>query len=252
MRAPADEKGAAGPLYRISPQRVKDLPERTRPREVFDREGAEAVGDRVLLALLLRSGNAGVSVIDIADELLSEYGSLTRLAQVSADELRRVKGIGPVRARVLKSALELGRRLAAENMPDQPVIRTPGDAAAVMRHLARAREEEAFWTLLLDAKYRLRRPPVEVTKGILDASLIHPREVFKEAVRSGSAAVVLVHNHPSGDPTPSAEDVRITRQLVEAGRIMEIEVLDHVVLGQSAPGRGADFHSLRESGLVQF
>jgi DNA repair protein RadC len=252
MRGPEAEAPAGKGPYQLSPTRVKDMPERVRPREVFAREGAEAVSDRVLLAIILRSGTAGASVIDIADRLLNEYGSLTRLAQVSADELRHTKGIGPVLAQVLKSALELGRRLSREPMPDQPTVRTPEDAAGLMRPLVQSREEEAFWALLLDTKYRLRRPPVEVSKGILDASLIHPREVFKEAVRACSAAVVLVHNHPSGDPTPSAEDIRITRQLVEAGRIMAIEVLDHVILGQPMQGRNHDFLSLREEGLVAF
>jgi DNA repair protein RadC len=131
-------------------------------------------------------------------------------------------------------------------------VRTPGDAAHLIRGVSRADEVEEFWVILLDTKYRLRRPPISISKGILDACLVHPREVFKEAVRACAAAVVLVHNHPSGDTTPSSQDLKITRQLIEAGRVMDIEVLDHVIVG--APGRGnADgFTSLRESGVVSF
>ena len=122
----------------------------------------------------------------------------------------------------------------------------------VMRERLRSREEEAFWVLMLDVKNRMLRQPVEVTKGLLDASLVHPREVFREAIRSTSAAVVLVHNHPSGDPTPSAEDVRITKQLVDAGRIVDIHVLDHVILGQADSQGSPGYFSLSESGLVDF
>jgi DNA repair protein RadC len=238
--------------YEISPRRVCDIPKDERPREVFDREGPEGVSDRVLLAVILRSGVRGVSVVDLADRLLNHYGSLTALAQVSVDELRTVCGIGRVKAQVIKAALELARRLGRESLRETQTVRTPEDAARLLRGEARVKDQEVFWVLLLDTKYRLRRPPVEVTRGILDASLVHPREVFKEAIRSSSAAVVLVHNHPSGDPAPSAEDIRITRQLVEAGKIMDIEVLDHVILGRAPAPEAQDHMSLRESGLVAF
>lgn len=238
--------------YEISPRRVKDLPEQERPREVFARDGAEAVSDRVLLSILLRTGTTGVSVVEIADRLIEHYGSLTALAQVSADDLQSIKGIGRVKAQILKAALELARRLAREGMPAQALVRTPEDAAQLLRSSARLLEQEVFWVLVLDTRYRLRRPPIDVTQGLINASLVHPREVFREAVRSSSAAVVLVHNHPSGDPTPSSEDLRITRQLVEAGKVMDIEVLDHVILGRAAGDDGRDFVSLRESGLVNF
>jgi DNA repair protein RadC len=245
--APVDPK-----LYVIRAPRVKDLPEEQRPRERFDRLGPENVSDQVLLALLLRHGTAGKNVMDLASELLQEYGSLTGLAQVSADEIAKTRGIGRVKAQILKAALELGRRLSHEAMPAQPVVRTPEDAVRLIRDKARVREEEVFWVLLLDRRYRLRRPPVEVTRGILDASLVHPREVFKEAVRSSSAAVVVVHNHPTGDVQPSAEDLRVTRQIVEAGKIVGIEVLDHVIVGRPGPDQSRDHFSLRESGLVKF
>lgn len=239
-------------VYDGAPRRVKDLPSRLRPRELFDRFGAESVSESVLLALLLRSGVKGVNVVDVAERLLEEYGSLTALAQVSVDELARWKGVGRVKAQIIRAALELARRLGDEKAPSRDMIRSPADAARVLRQHARVREQEAFWVLLLDTKCRLKRPPIEVTKGLLDASLVHPREVFKEAIRASSAAVVVVHNHPSGDPTPSAEDIHISKQLVQAGHVVDIKVLDHVILGLGDEGRETDHVSLRESGLVDF
>lgn len=238
--------------YEISPRRIKDLPEHERPRELIDREGVERVNDRALLAVILRSGVAGRSVVDVADDLLNTYGSLQELSRVSVDELARLPGVGKVRAQVVKAALELGRRLLDQPAAAPPVVRTPEAAADAVRRLTSGRDAESFWVLLLDTKYRLRRPPQEVSRGTLDACLVHPRDIFKEAVRSCSAAVILVHNHPSGDPTPSAEDLRITRTLVEAGKIMDIEVLDHIIMGMRTSDRDHDFISMRESGLVPF
>ena len=228
------------------------VPENDRPREVFDRSGAESLSDQQLLAIILRSGIKGRSVMDLAGGLLQEYGSLQGLAEVSADDLAAVHGMGRVRAQVVKSALELARRLTVARRPAMPIVRTPEEVANLLRHEAAVSDVESFWVLLLDRKYRLRRPPLRVTLGILDASLVHPREVFKEAIRTGSAALVLVHNHPSGDPTPSPADLRITRQLVESGRVVDIEVLDHVILGRRHGTDGHDYLSLRESGLVSF
>ncbi len=232
--------------------RIQDIPERQRPRELCSRMGTEHVPDDVLLALILRSGIHGLSVADLARELLSRYGSLTALSQVSETELATLPGMGPVKAQVLKAALELAKRLAEEAMQDGDVICTPEDAARVLRQRARTEEGEVFWVLPLDTKNRMKRPPIEVSRGVLDASLVHPREVFREAIRSSSAAVVLAHNHPSGDPQPSSDDIRITRQLVEAGKIVRISVLDHVVLGRLGAEDAVDYFSIREAGLVQF
>lgn len=241
-------------LYPASVQPVKDIPEAERPRELFERLGAQQTSDRHLIAIVLRSGVRGRNVVDIADGLLREYGSLHALAQVSVEDLAAVKGMGRVRAQVLKAALELGSRSATARNWETMSVRTPIEAVAALRGFhptVSTSEVESFWVLLLDTRHRLRRPPLEITRGILDASLVHPREVFKEAVRSNSAALILMHNHPSGDPTPSAEDVRVTRQLVEAGRVVDIDVLDHVVVGRPAPGC-REFVSLRESGLAAF
>lgn len=232
--------------------RVCDMPERLRPREEVERVGVENVADDVLLAIVLRSGVQGLNVIELARGMLRRYGSLSGIAKASVEELTATPGIGPVKAQVLRATLELGCRLAREATDAEYVIRSPEDVARLLRPRARTLEQETFWVLLLDAKNRLKGQPLDVTQGILDASLVHPREVFREAVRSASAAIVVAHNHPSGDPAPSAEDVRITRQLVGAGRVVDIKVLDHVVVGRSSPERPQDFVSLRESGVVNF
>lgn len=238
--------------YPISPRRIKDIPEEQRPREMFARNGADQVSDRVLLAILVRNGVPGHSAVDIADELLNRFGSLPALARESAEEIARVPGLGPVKAQIIKAALELSRRLPSATAPERAEVRTPADAARLIKQVSTAHEVEEFWVILLDTKYRLRRPPLSISKGILDACLVHPREVFKEAVRACAAAVVLVHNHPSGDSSPSREDIKLTRQLIEVGRIMDIEVLDHVIVGEASERNPAGFTSLRESGLVSF
>lgn len=238
--------------YAISARRIKDIPETERPRELFEREGPEQVNDRVLLAILLRSGVRGHSVVDLADELLNRFGSLPSLAKEPVEEIARIPGMGKVRAQVVKAALELSRRVNRSEIEERAQVRTPADAARLISGDARNLEVEHFWVLLLDTKYRLRRPPQVLTRGILDACLVHPREVFKEAIRSCAAAVVLVHNHPSGDPSPSPEDIKLTRQLIEVGRIVDIEVLDHVIIGANTSRYPSGFTSLRESGLVTF
>lgn len=239
-----------------APYRVCDMPVRLRPREAVERLGVEGVPDQVLLAILLRSGAKGMNVVDLAERLLRIYGSLTALSRASVEELtanRNLRGLGKVKAQMLKAALELARRVADERRDERgSVVRSPEDAAAILRETAKALEHERFWTLPLDAKNRLKWGVEEISRGILDSSLVHPREVFKRAIQWGCAAVVLVHNHPSGDPTPSAEDVRITRQLVQAGQVIGIKVLDHIVLGRPSAERVRDFVSLREAGVVEF
>ncbi|OGV42287.1 MAG: hypothetical protein A2X46_15490 [Lentisphaerae bacterium GWF2_57_35] len=228
------------------------MPFRERPRELMDRLGAENLPDAALLALILRSGVSGVSVIELGQNLLRDYGSLTAMAKASLDELAAVRGMGRIKAQVLKAALELARRLVEESAPVRPAIRAPADAAGLLRETARTLDREVFWALLLDTKYRLKRSPVEISSGLLDASLVHPREVFREAIRTASAAIVLVHNHPSGDPAPSTEDLRVTRQLIEAGQVVDIDVLDHIILGHRNGTSGSEYCSLRESGLIDF
>ncbi len=243
----------SGSSYNIisAPRRVKELPQTLQPRERFRLEGADRVGEDVLLAILLRSGIPGVNVLDLARRILERYGTLTQLAQASVEELAAFKGVGPVKAQMLKAALELARRIALEGAVERPALTCPDDVIRLLGETARTLDREVFWVLLLDTRNRLLRPPDEVSRGLLNASLVHPREVFRGAVRAAAAAVIVAHNHPSGDPTPSAEDLSITRQLVEAGRIVGIPVLDHVIVGRKADSAPGHF-SVRESGLVTF
>ena len=232
---------------------VKELPTTLRPREELARVGPDNVSDAVLLAILLRSGARGLNVVDLAAELLQRFGSLSELAQADVHELvaQKIPGLGPVKAMELVAALQIGKRLNQSGRNDRVCVRGPLDAVRQLQPLAKGRKQEAFWVLRVDIRNCVIGRPIEVSKGTLTASLVHPREVFREAVRSASAAVILGHNHPSGDPSPSAEDIRITRQLVSAGEVVDIRVLDHVVLGD--PDReGGGFVSLRESGLVEF
>jgi DNA repair protein RadC len=232
---------------------MKLVPERLRPREMMDRLGAEGVGDDVLIAVLLRGGVRGANALDLARKVLAMHnGSLADLARAEVSELAGIKGIGRVKAQILKAATEIAARLRDETVPPGVPVKCPADAARVLNSRARLLDREVFWVLPLDRKNRLKRPPVEVTSGLLDASLVHPREVFQHAIRTSSAAVVLAHNHPSGDPTPSAEDLRITRQLIDAGRIVDIRVLDHVIIGSDGGGENRPFLSLREEGVVSF
>lgn len=232
-------------------QTVRDLPESLRPRELLDMHGPGNVQDDVLLAVLLRSGVRGMNVLDLARNLLRRFGSLSGLAMASAGEIAEVQGMGKVKAQVLMSALELGRRMQNEVSPKRIVVKSPADVARVLGDAVFKLEREVFWVLLLDARNGMKGQPVEVSAGLLDASLVHAREVFRNAVRNACGAVILAHNHPSGDTAPSAEDVRITRQLVEAGKVIDIKVLDHVILGGRREG-GREFLSLREEGLVSF
>lgn len=235
--------------------RVQDLPAQARPREEMDRVGVQNMSDAGLIAIVLRSGARGMNVMDLATRLLAKYRSLTGLASASIDELAKdpeVKGLGKVKAQVLMAGLEIGRRLHQESLPSPRRVRSPEDVAGLLREHARLLDHEVFWVLQLDAKNQLKGGPDIVSQGILDASLVHPREVFRDAIRTSTAAVVVAHNHPSGDPTPSAEDVRITRQLVDAGRVVGIRVMDHIVLGRAGAGIGVDYISMRESGLVAF
>jgi DNA repair protein RadC len=231
---------------------AKELPKRLQPREMFDRTGAEHVPDEVLLAILLRFGTKGNNVVDLSRDLLQRFGSLTALVRAKPSDLSQLKGIGPTKARELKAALELARRLSQEQVDEDPVIQGPEDAARLLREQARELEQERFWVFPLDVRNRLKSHPVQVSQGLLNASLVHAREVFLPAIERKAAAVLVAHNHPSGNPSPSPEDLKVTRELIEAGRVLGIKVLDHVIIGQMRPGHSSYFHSIRESGLVSF
>jgi DNA repair protein RadC len=211
------------------------------PRERLEWLGPEALRDDELLALLLRTGDRGRGAERLAAEVLDRHGGLRGLARAAAAELRATPGIGPAKGATLAAALELGRRLATRRLRPGDAVRTPRD---VYRHFhARLRDapHERFLVVLLDGRHRVLRE-VTTSQGTLTASLVHPREVFRSALREGAAALVLVHNHPSGDPTPSREDRDVTRRLVRAGELLGVPVLDHVVVAE----RG--YVSLREAG----
>lgn len=218
--------GDQGAYYRIT-----DLASSDRPRERLALLGAKALSNAELIAILLRSGIEGRNVLQLAQELIADLGGLAGLLRTSYDELCARKGIGPAKASQLKAAAELGRRLAVATPEDRPTIQSPEDAAGLLLYEMGALEQEHLRVLLLDTRNRLMRT-VEVYRGSLNASLVRVGEVLRDAVRSNAAAVIVVHNHPSGDPTPSPEDVALTRAIVEAGNLLDIEVLDHLVIGK--------------------
>jgi DNA repair protein RadC len=222
---------------------VKLWPTEERPREKLLRKGPSALTEVELLALLLRTGTGSATALDVARSLLSTGRTLRALGTRTPGELMRIRGIGPAKAVELMAAFEIGRRAQAEPEVKMPIIRSPEDAARCMIPLLRDRPYEAFFVLLLDAKNALR-DSVEITRGTLNASLVHPREVYKVAIDNRAASIIVVHNHPSGNPDPSREDVEVTRQLAEAGRIVGIPLHDHLIVA------GDRFTSLAEKGLV--
>jgi DNA repair protein RadC len=227
---------------------IKELPDLERPRERLLQHGADALKPSELIAILLRTGTRGVSALDVAQELLQRFGnSLDRLSRAEIPDLRAVKGIGRDKALSLAAAFALARKMAAEVRSESPLLDTPEAVANLMREDTRLRTVETFQILLLNTRRRLIQV-VKVSDGTLDTLLVHPREVFKPAIAANAAAVILMHNHPSGDPTPSEADIKVTRDLIRAGQLLKIEVLDHVVLGRATEDRPRDFVSLRELG----
>lgn len=230
--------------------RLKDLAQSERPQERMQRLGVRALSDNELLAMLIRKGSRNLDVLGISNRLLAEAGSLENLLKWSVSDLRRIKGLGTVKALQIQAVLEIGRRLLCQEMGETPELTTPEDVFRFMTPHALGLETEKFWTLCLNRKNRLLRL-VEVTSGTATSSLAHPREVFREAIRHASSAVIIVHNHPSGDPYPSAADIKTTRLLREAAGILQIDLHDHMVVGharQDPAGRG--YYSFRESGLL--
>jgi len=251
---PSADPSAEPTQYPSLTPRLQDLPKEMMPREEFERIGAANVSNDTLLAILLRSGLPGQNVSALARAVLHHFGGLDKLAHVEYDELRaaKIKGLGRVKCLELAAALEIGRRASIQTARQElAAIREPQTVYQVMSPLTHNVEQEYFWVILLDIKSRMIGRPVEVSRGALNASFVHPREVFKKAVRCNAAAVILVHNHPSGDPAPSREDIEITRRLVEAAQIMGISVFDHLVLGNPLT-HNPGYTSLREKNLVSF
>jgi len=222
---------------------IHDLPVSERPRERLQRYGVEALSAQEILALILGRGISGESVMVTAQRLLSQFGDLKNMAVASVEELLKVKGIGLAKASQIKAAFELARRMDDHvRGGDKPLVKTPEEVASVVKSRLRGKMKEYFLVLSLDTRSQLIKVS-EVSVGSLDTSVVHPREVFKEAISASASSVILVHNHPSGDPQPSEDDVMLTRRLVQAGQLVGIGVLDHVVMGEER------FVSLKREGL---
>ncbi len=227
--------------------KIKDQPVNERPRERLAAQGAEALSSAELIAILLRTGLKGMNAVEVGKQLLFKFGSLQALALASVDELRQVKGIGRDKAVTLVAAFALAHKMAQELQLESPVLDNPGRIAQLLRANNLVKEVETLQVLLLNTRRRLIRIE-EISEGTLDTLLVHPREVFRAAISANAAAIVLAHNHPSGDPTPSDADIKVTRDLIRAGHLLKIEVLDHIVLGRATSERAKDYSSLRELG----
>jgi DNA repair protein RadC len=212
---------------------IKEWPEDERPRERLLKHGAASMSDAQLIAIILRTGAGGRNALDLAMELLSIFGSLGNLEQASPREMSAIKGLGKAKAAQLKAAAELGKRMFQETVPKGPAFSSGRDVNAFIYPKVRGLKQEVFFCLLLDAKNRLIREAKDVTKGTLTSSPIHPREAFRDAIRESAASVIFAHNHPSGDPSPSREDILITEKLAAAGETVGIKVLDHIIVADS-------------------
>ena len=227
--------------------RIKDMAAGERPRERLVTCGAEALKAEELIAILLRTGTQGVSALDAARQLVNRFQSLDQLSRATLDEISQIKGIGRAKAIGLKSAFTLAQRLAREINADAPLLDTPESVAGYLREANRAYNVERLQVVSLSTRGRLIRVE-ELAHGTLNSILAHPREVFRAAIAANAASVILVHNHPSGDPTPSSADIQVTRDLIRAGRLLKIEVTDHVIIGRRTEERPRDYVSLRELG----
>lgn len=228
---------------------IKDMVASERPQERLQLHGPGALSDSEILAMILRSGPKGVDVLTLSNQLLQEAGSLGRLLRWSESDFTRFRGIGKVKALQLIAVMDFAKRvLKAED--DNVIFDAPEVVARHFETLTAGAEVEKFWTLCLDRKNRLLRR-VEVTSGTATSSLVHPREVFREAIRLGASAVIVAHNHPSGDPAPSRADIQVTRQLRESAGVLGIDLLDHVVLGRkNTDPTGVGFYSFSEAGAI--
>jgi DNA repair protein RadC len=227
--------------------RLKDQPVSQRPRERLVADGADALSHAELIAILLRTGLKGTNVVQVGQQLLNRFGSLQALAKASIADLQKVKGIGRDKAVTLMAAFALAHKMARELQDESPVLDNPQNVVALVRAKNLVKNVETLQVLLLNTRKRLIRVE-EVIDGTIDQLLVHPREVFKSAIAANAAAVVLVHNHPSGDPTPSEADIKVTRDLIRAGQLLKIEVIDHVIIGRASAERAKDYSSLRELG----
>ncbi|MDW7674101.1 MAG: DNA repair protein RadC [Bacillota bacterium] len=222
---------------------IKDLPLELRPRERLISLGADVMPTSELLAIIIGSGSRDESAISLAQRLLGKPGGLGELINATVEEIQLEKGVGPAKACQIKAAIELAKRINTLSGEHRPVIRSPQDAAALVVEEMRYLDREHFRTLMLNTKNQVIAMET-VSIGSLNSSIVHPREVFKSPLKKSAAALVLVHNHPSGDPSPSPEDIAVTKRLIECGQLLGIEVLDHLIVG------GKRFLSLKEKGMM--
>lgn len=229
------------------PLRIHDMAAADRPRERLIERGASALNIGELLAILLRTGLKGSSAIEVGHRLIERFSSLENLARAPLEQLMEVRGVGCDKAVTLKAAFELATRLSEEKRRESPVLDSPIAIAGLLRSELSVLDTERFVVLLLTTRRRLIRVE-EVSRGLLDTVVVHAREVFRPAILANAHAVVLAHNHPGGDPQPSEADIRVTRDLIRAGHLLKIEVLDHIIIGRSGIDRPIDYCSLRELG----
>ena len=215
-----------------------------RPRERLVARGPDALTHAELIAILLRTGLQGANVVQVAQNILQRFGSLNALALATVDELKQIAGVGPDKAATLVAAFALARRMEQERREESPVLDNPVTVVSFMRETNRLLNVESFQVLLRKKLIRAE----EISHGLLDTILVHPREVFRAAIAANAAGIVLVHNHPSGDPTPSEADIKVTRDLIRAGQLLKIEVVDHVIIGRATAARAKDYSSLKELG----
>ncbi len=222
---------------------IRELPPEERPREKLANWGASSLREYELLAILLRTGTAQMSALQLAQHLLQKFGGVRGVMHASVQELANIKGMGLAKATQIAAAMELGRRVALSQFHERPQIRSPEDVYQLMHIQLLGERREHFLAVMLDTKNRVVRTET-ISIGTLDSSLVHPREVYRMVIREGAACWIAVHNHPSGDPTPSPEDIAITRRLKEAGELLGVELLDHLIIGDG------NYTSLRERGYL--
>lgn len=221
-----------------------------RPQERLEKLGPAALSDTELLAMLLRSGTRGMDVLSLSSRMIQEAGSLTELTAWQEDDFRKFKGVGRIKALQLVTVMEIARRVRQQPGREPPLLNRADLVAEFLAALAQGLPVEKFWVLCLNRKNRLIKC-LEITSGTATAALAHPREVFRAGIKHGATAMICAHNHPSGDPAPSRADIQITRQLREAAKTVDIELLDHVIVGRTgADPAGRGYYSFREAGLI--
>ncbi|MFW5999050.1 MAG: RadC family protein [Halanaerobiaceae bacterium] len=222
---------------------IKELPENERPREKLFKNGSENLSNAELIALIIRTGNRERTAVELAQDILNHFGGLKALVDLSVEEIQEIKGVGKAKAAEIQAVVELYKRLSVSGGKGRMVVNGPQDAANLVQPELRYLKQEVFRLILLDVKNQVISVP-QISKGGLNSSIVHPREVFRRAIKRSSAAIILAHNHPSGIPEPSSEDVQVTGKLIEAGQIIGIEVLDHIVIGDG------NYISMKQEGYI--